>query len=115
MAAEVGEGFGEVDFVEVDLGCFVSAVFFQYNQTNSCWWIACVCVCVCAIRLEGVSSYTYINVEKTLEVFVWVRDEVLSVGAENAAVAVVDVRVFQVLARWGVYFDSLGGDGLPGG
>lgn len=75
----------------------------------------CVCVCVCAIRLEGVSSYTYINVEKTLEVFVWVRDEVLSVGAENAAVAVVDVRVFQVLARWGVYFDSLGGDGLPGG
>lgn len=57
---------------------------------------------------------TYINIEKTLEVLRRMRYKVLSIGAVNPPVSVVDVGILQFLARRSVDLDALGGDSLPG-
>lgn len=49
-----------------------------------------------------------------MEVEVRVRNQVLTIGGEDATVAVVDVGVLELLAGGSVQLDALGGDGLPG-
>lgn len=61
----------------------------------------------------GISG-TDIDIEKTLEVLRWMRYEVLSVGAENTPISVVDVGIFQLFTGRGVDLDTFGSDSLPG-
>lgn len=55
----------------------------------------------------------YINEEKTLEVFVGMRNQILAIRTKDAAVSVVDVWILKLLALGCVELDSLGRDGLP--
>ena len=56
----------------------------------------------------------YINIKQPLEVLVRMSDKVLSIRAENPAVAIVDIRVLEVPAFGRVEPDALSRDGLPG-
>lgn len=56
----------------------------------------------------------YINIKQPLEVLVRMSDEVLSIRAENPAVAVVDIRVLEVPALGRVEPGVLSRDCLPG-
>src|SRR3954447_11725438 len=56
---------------------------------------------------------TYINVEKTLEVLVRVRNKVLTIGSVDTAVSVVDTGVLKLLSGRGVDLDTLSSDSLP--
>lgn len=56
----------------------------------------------------------YVNIKQPLEVLVRMSDKVLSIRAENPAVAVVDIRVLEVPALGRVEPDALSRDGLPG-
>lgn len=57
----------------------------------------------------------YVNQKKALKSFVWMRDEILSVWTKDPTMAVVDMRVLQLLTRGRVELEPLGGDGLPWG
>lgn len=58
---------------------------------------------------------TYVDKEQTLEVLVGVRDQVLAVGAVDAAVTVENLTGRQLLALWEVDLEPLVRDGLPRG
>ena len=54
----------------------------------------CFVLCCCVV--------THVNIEKSLEVLVWMGNEVLSIWSEDSSMSVVNVRVLQFLARGSV-------------
>lgn len=54
-----------------------------------------------------------INIEQALEVLCRMRHEVLTIGAENPPMAVIDIGVLEILTLRRVQLDSLGRDSLP--
>lgn len=65
--------------------------------------------------LDRVSLTAYINVEKTMEVFGWVWNELLAIRTKDSPVAVPLLWFFEWMSSWGVELDSRSSDGLEWG
>lgn len=60
------------------------------------------------------SGFTYVNIEKSLEVLRWMGYKILPIWTEDTSVSVVDVGILKFLPRWSVQLDTLRSDSLPG-
>lgn len=91
VTAEIGQRFGKMDLVEVNL--------FDDQLVD--------------ILAKTKPTSTYVNEKKSLEVFVGVRNKVLSIGSEDTAISVVDVGILKLFSRRCVELDSLRSNCLP--
>ena len=95
VTAEIGQRFGKMDLVEVNLfdDQLVDILAKKKKKTKS--------------------SSTYVNEKQSLEVFVGVRNEVLSIRSKDTAISIVDVGILKLFSRRCVELDSLRSNCLP--
>lgn len=54
----------------------------------------------------------YINEEKTLKVFRWLRNQVPSIRGVDSSMSIISFRIFQLCSWWSVELDTLCSDSL---